>query len=113
MQFILNCLEKALGGLGGLVVVDATLLVDIRDFEVETALARPDFPDALDELIEVVRTEADVELEAFVVQHETFDDELSKCVGCPDTKLRRLRAVDTVPNRDNRIEVVVADFARN
>ena len=42
VQFILDGFEKGLGDGGILAVVDTALLVDIGNFKVEAALARPD-----------------------------------------------------------------------
>ena len=80
-------------------------------FQVEAPLARPDLPDALEQLVEVVLAEHCLALlQAFVIEHEALDDELAQGLGRPDAKLSRLVAVDAVANGDDRVEVVELDL---
>jgi hypothetical protein len=58
VQLVLHGLEERLRRLGLLVVVDAALLVDVGDLEVEPPLAGADLPDPLEQLVEVVLAEA-------------------------------------------------------
>ena len=106
VQLVLHRLEEGLRDLGVLVVVDAALLVDVGDLEVEAALAGADLADALEQLVEVVLAEARALLEPLVVQHESLDDELLQRLRRPDAELRGLTTVDPVPDRDDRVEVV-------
>ena len=43
---------------------------------VQTALARPNLSDPLDQLVEVVLAEALVQLESLVIEHESLDHKL-------------------------------------
>jgi len=83
----LNGLEERLRDLSVFVVVDAALLVDIRDLEVEAPLAGANLADALEELVEVVLAKPLVQLEALVVEGEALDDELFEGLRGPDPEL--------------------------
>jgi hypothetical protein len=111
VQLVLHRLEERLGRLGLLVVVDAALLVDVGDLQVEAPLAGADLPDPLEQLVEVVLAEALVQLEPLVVEDEALDDELAQRLGRPDAELGGLRAVDAVADGDDRVEVVELDLA--
>jgi hypothetical protein len=111
VQLVLHGLEERLRRLGVLVVVDAALLVDVGDLEVEAPLAGADLADSLEQLVEVVLAEALVQLQPLVVEDEPLDDELAQGLGRPDAELRGLRAVDPVADRDDRVEVVELDLA--
>jgi hypothetical protein len=113
VQLVLHRLEERLRRLGLLVVVDAALLVDVGDLQVEPPLAGADLPDPLEQLVEVVLAEALVQLEPLVVEDEALDDELAQRLGRPDAELGGLRAVDPVADRDDRVEVVELDLAPN
>jgi hypothetical protein len=90
VQLVLHRLEERLRRLGLLVVVDAALLVDVGDLQVEAPLAGADLPDPLEQLVEVVLAEALVQLEPLVIEDEALDDELAQvwvaqmrnCVAC-------------------------------
>jgi hypothetical protein len=68
VQLVLHDLEEGLGRLGVLVVVDAALLVDVGDLQVEAALAGADLTDPLEQLVEVVLAEAFVQLQPLVIE---------------------------------------------
>ena len=111
VQLVLHGLEEGLGDLGLRVVVDAALLVDVGDLQVEAALAGPDLADALEQLVEVVLAEPPVELQPLVVEHEPLDDELLEGLGGPDAELGGPGAVDPIADGDDGVEVVVVDLA--
>src|ERR1041385_872870 len=113
VQLVLHGLEERLCDLGVLVVVDAALLVNVGDLQVEPSLAGADLTDPLEQLVEVVPAEALVQLQPLVVEDEPLDDELPQGLGRPDAELRCLRAVDPVADRDDRIEVVEHNVARD
>ena len=94
-------------------IVDAALLVDVGDLEVEAPLAGADLADALEQFVEVVLAEARALLEPFVVEHEALDDELPERLRGPDAELRGLAAVDAVADGDDGVEVVVVDRPRD
>ena len=77
-----------------LVVVDAALLVDIGDLEIEPPFAGTDLADALQKLVEVVFAETLIELQPFVVEHKPFNDEFPERLGGPNAKSGGLGAVD-------------------
>ena len=68
MQLVLHGLEKRLRDLGVLVVVDAALLVDIGDLQVEAPFAGPDLPDTFQQLVKIVLAEPLTLLEPLVVR---------------------------------------------
>ena len=111
VQLVLHGLEERLGCLGMLVVVDAALLVNVGDLQVEPPLAGADLTDPLEQLVKVVPAEALVQLEPLVVEDEALDDELAQSLGRPDAELRGLRAVDPVADGDDGVEVVEGDVA--
>ena len=94
-------------------MIDAALLVDVGDLQVEPTFACPDLPDALEQLVEVVLAESLVELQALVVEHEALGHELPECLRGPDPEARGLAAVDAVADRNDRVEIVEHDLARN
>ena len=77
MEFVLNRLEEGLRDLCVWIVVRAALLVDIRDLQIEAALACPNRTNPLQQLFELVRSELLSLLQAFIVQHKALDDELA------------------------------------
>jgi hypothetical protein len=48
MKFILDGLEKVQSNRRVLVIIDAALFVNIRNFQVKTPLACPDFPNTFE-----------------------------------------------------------------
>src|SRR5690606_2616515 len=80
---------------------------------VEAPLAGADLADALQELIEVVLAEALVQFQALVVEDEALHDELAQCLRGPDAELCRFDAVHAVADRDDGVEVVKVDLARD
>ena len=82
--------------------------VDVGDLLVEAPLAGADFPDALQQFVEVILAEDLLALlEPLVIQHEALDDELPQRLRRPDAELRGLVAVHPVADGDDGIEVVV------
>jgi hypothetical protein len=107
------CLEERLRHRRRRVVVDAALLVDVGNLQVEPPLARPNLADAIEQLVEVVFPKPLVQLESLIVKHKPLDDKFPQRPRRPNAKLRRLRAVDAVADRDDGVEVVEVDFAGN
>jgi hypothetical protein len=62
-----SSLEEGLSRLGLRVVVDAALLIDVRDLQVEPALAGSDLADPFEQFVEVVLAEALVQLQPLIV----------------------------------------------
>ena len=88
--------------------------VDVRDLLVKAPLAGPDFPDALQQFVEVILAEDLLALlQPLVIQHEALDDELPQGLGRPDAELRGLVAVDPVADGDDGVEVVELHLARD
>jgi hypothetical protein len=77
MQLVLHRLEECLRNLGVAVVVDTALLVNIRDLQVEAALAGTNLPNPLQQFIEVILAESLALLQTLIVQHEPLHDELA------------------------------------
>lgn len=88
--------------------------IDVCNLLVESPLAGSDFADALEQFVKVVLAKDLLSLlQALVVEHEAFDNELPQRLGGPDAKLRGLIAVHSVADSDNGVEVVVLHFTRN
>jgi hypothetical protein len=86
-----------------LVVVDAVLLVDVGDLEIEAPYAGTDGANPLQEFVKIVLAETLALLEAFIVQNEALDEVLAQNLCSPDAKLRRLATVDPVADPDNGV----------
>ena len=110
MQLVLDGLEERLGDFRVLVVVDAALLVDVGDLQIEPPLAGPDLADAFQKLVEVVLAEPLVQLQPLVVEHESLDDEFPQGLGRPNAELGGLGAVDPVTHRNDGVQVVELDL---
>jgi hypothetical protein len=113
VQLVLHGGEEGLRQLGIGVVVDGGC-VDVGDLLVEAALRRADGLDPLEQFVEVVERQVRV-LEAFIVEDEALDDELTQALRGPDPERRGRLGADPVPDRDDHVQVVVpqgaADFA--
>jgi hypothetical protein len=111
VQLVLHSLEKRLRDLGIAVVVDAALLIDVGDLEIEAPLASPDGPDALQQVVKIILAKPLSLLQTLIVEYESFDQKLPEHLSRPDAKLRRLTAVDPVADGDDGVEIVELDFA--
>ena len=67
VQFVLNRREETFGCSCVSVVVNARLFVEVGDLEVETAFARPNLTDSLEQLVEKVFSKSSVQLQPFVI----------------------------------------------
>ena len=98
--------KNVLRDLGVRVVVDAALLVDVGDLQVEAALAGADLADALEQLVEVVLAEARPCLSRSSSSTKPLTmNSLSVCVA----QMRNCvasAAVDAVADGDDGVEVV-------
>jgi hypothetical protein len=106
VQLVLDGGEERARDVGIPVVVDAALLIDVGDLEAEATLAGADLADALQQFVEVVLAETRALLEALVVEHEAFDDEVLQRPHRPDAELSRQPAVDAVADRHDCVEIV-------
>lgn len=88
------------------IIVDAGLRIKIGDFLIKAPLGGSNRPDAFEQFFKIVFIEAGALLEAFIVQHKTFDDKFFEYLGCPDPKLGSPVAVHAVADGDDRVEVV-------
>lgn len=113
MQLVLHDLEKGMSDFGILVVVNAALLVNVRNLEIEPSLACSDLANPLEQIVEIILSKPLVQLWSLVIQHKALDDEFPQRLRGPNAKLRGLGAVHAVANRDNRVEVVMLDLAPN
>lgn len=113
MQLVLHGPEEDLGDFGFTAVIDAALLIDIGDLQIEAPFARPDFADALEQFIEIILGKTLAGLQPLVIEDEAFDNEIPEDRCCPDTKLGRLPAVDAITDSNDGVEIVKFDFARN
>lgn len=87
---------------------------EISDFLVEPPLAGADFPDALQQFVEIVPAEhLFALLQTFIIQHEALGDELAQCSRGPDAELGGLVAVHPVADGDDGVEVVELHLAGN
>ena len=111
MQLVLDRLEEGLGDVGILVVVDAALLIDIGDFEVETPLAGADGANPLKELIEIVLAETLALLKPFIVKDKSLDEILAQNLGSPDAELSCLPAIHPIAYGDDGVQIVEIYFA--
>lgn len=65
---LFSTVEEGLRRLGVRVVVDAALLVNVGDLQVEVPLARADLANAFEKLVEIVLAKALVQLEPLVIE---------------------------------------------
>ena len=111
MQFVLHRGKECLRDVGVGTVIHRGR-VNVCNLLVEIPLAGPDFPDALQQFVEVILAEDLLALfQPFVIQHEALDDELPQRLRRPDAEPRGLVAVDPVAHRDDGIQVVVLQRA--
>lgn len=68
--------------------------------QTEASLAGGELADPFEQLVEVVLAETLVRLQAFVVEHEAFDDELAQGVGGPDAEAGGRGTVHAVADGD-------------
>src|SRR5260370_16231873 len=113
MELILDGLDVVLLHRCVMFVVRAALLEDVGDLYIKAPFAGANLPNPLKQLLEVIRTELLALLQPLVVQHEAFDDELSKRTCGPDSELSRLEAIHPVPDGDYHIEVVEINIPLN
>lgn len=106
MQLVLDGLEESLGHLGLLIVIDAALLIDVRNLQVKTPFAGPDLPNPSKQLFEIVLPEPASLFQALIVQDESLDDEFPQGLRGPDAELSGLMAVDPIAYRDDGVEMV-------
>jgi len=107
MELILHHLEKGLGDLCTLVVINAALLVNISDLEVEAPLAGSDFSNSFEQFIKIILAKTLALFEPFIVQSESLDNKLPQNMSGPDAELGGLAAVDPVADRDDNIQIKV------
>ena len=105
-DFVLNGLEEGEAVLVGGIVVD-TCRVDIRDFLVKPPLGSANVLDPPCEFFEVIEGLVGV-FQAFVVECETFDDELPESLRGPNAKTGGHCAFDAIADRNDGVEVVEA-----
>ena len=106
VDFVLNGLEEGKAGLVGGIVVD-TCRVDVGDFLVKPPLGSADVLDPPCEFFEVIEGLVGV-FQAFVVECETFDDELPESLRGPNAKTGGHCAFDAIADRNDGVEVVEA-----
>ena len=82
--------------------------INIRELLVKPPLAGADFPDALQQLVEIILAERlFAPLQPLVVHHETLDDEFPERLRGPDAELRGLKTVHPVAHGDDGVEIVI------
>ena len=106
MQLVLHSLEKGLRDLGVRIIVDARG-IDVGDLLVKQPLGVADVADAGKQFLEVVLSDGSPCLDAFVVEHEAFDQKLSQLGGRPLAVLRAARRTNPVAHGKDHVKVVV------
>ena len=111
MKLILNSLEKGNTFLGGGIVVN-TGGVNIGNFLIKTAFRGSDVLDATEEFFKIIKGMVRV-LQAFVIKHKAFNNELPKLLRGPDAEARGNMAFDPVAHRDNHVQIIIFQLALN
>ena len=101
MELVLDGREKFLSDLGTRVVVHRRP-ENVGDLPVEPLLRGADVPDALEQLIEVVRAQAAAFLEPLVVHDESLDQVLPQPLGGPAPELRPPVGPHPIADRQDR-----------
>ena len=102
---------EGLGGVAVFVIVVAALLKDVRDLLIGPALAGPDLPDTLQQLVEIVPAEGAAVLHQLVVEDEALLDVLFQRFGSPLAEAGGLFGVDPVAHCNDGVQVVVVQGA--
>src|SRR5690606_33245294 len=103
MELVLNSFEKCLGDFNIFVIVNTTLLVDIRNFKVEPSFTSSYFPYPIYKFIKVILPKSAAMFKTLIIEHKTFNYKLSNCFGSPNTKLGCLKTVYPIANGYNSI----------
>ena len=106
MQLILHEGIEGLCRLTIFVVIIAALLEDIGYFLIGAALAGANFPDALQQLVEVILAEGAAILHQLVVEDEALLDVLFERLRRPLTEACGLLGVHAVTHGDDSVEVI-------
>ena len=106
MQFVLNRFKELLGNFSILAVINVALLVDVGYCKVKTPFTCPYLPDTFQEFIKVIFAKTLALFEPFIIQYKAFDNELPKGFGSPNPELGCLKAVYTLANGNNGIEII-------
>jgi len=104
-QLVLDRRKELPGDIARPVIVDA-LREEIADLLVEALLRRPDGPDSLEKLVEVVDLSA---LEPLVRQSKAFDEVLGQHGRRPLAKVNGEGRRHPVPDRKDHLEVIDLD----
>jgi hypothetical protein len=107
-QLVLDRGEEGPGRVRRAVVVDAAGGEHVAHLLVEALLGRPDVPDAVEQLVEVVGC-AGI-LEPAVVEHEALDEVLAQDGGRPLPEVHGVRAGDAVADGEHHVQVVDLDL---
>ena len=97
---------------GVLVVVDATLGIDVCDLLPDASLACTYRTDPLQKLFEVILTECSGSLlESIVIEDEAFSDIFTEYLGSPLAEARGVEGIDAVAYGDDRIKIVEVNLS--
>ena len=99
------------GGLAVFIIVIATLLEHIGDLLIGPALAGPDLPDALQQLVEVVPAEGAAVFQHLIVEDEALLDVFLQRFGGPLAEPGGLLGVHPIAHGDDGVQVVVLQGA--